>query len=224
LRVRRNPDQECCDLIGTRRFIRGASRGCKVRSSQGDIIDLAVDAEAGRLAEANTDQPRKQVSGRLETNRIGERCQTQDLGQPGNWSSSAVKAKQPEQSGGVAEANRMVSDPKRFGHPISRCRKMSIQGNLDTDRRRYRGREAAGQPAAFTTGTAERERIGATRRSITGQAGDAGQGATQVLHRGRCARKQEPPGETRTLAETSSAEGMRSLGQPEPTIAGTAEV
>jgi len=73
LRVRRKPDQECCDLNGTRRFIRGASRGCKVRFSQGDIIDLAVDAEAGQPVEADTGQPRKRVSGRLETNGIGER-------------------------------------------------------------------------------------------------------------------------------------------------------
>jgi len=55
---------------------------------------------------------------------------------------------------------------------------MSIWGDPDTDRRRYRGREAKGQPGAFTTGTAEGERIEATRRSITGKAGDAERGAT----------------------------------------------
>jgi len=55
---------------------------------------------------------------------------------------------------------------------------MSIWGDPDTDRRRYRGREAKGQPGAFTTGTAEGERIEATRRSITGEAGVTKRGAT----------------------------------------------
>jgi hypothetical protein len=49
---------ECCDLIEIRRFIRGASRGCKVRFSQGDIIDSAVDAETGKPGDAGTGQPR----------------------------------------------------------------------------------------------------------------------------------------------------------------------
>jgi hypothetical protein len=56
----------------SRRFIRGASRGCKVRFSEGVIINPAVDAEAGRPVEADTDQPRKSVSGQLGTNGIGD--------------------------------------------------------------------------------------------------------------------------------------------------------
>jgi hypothetical protein len=79
-----------------------------------------------------------------------------------------------ERSGDSVKANRMVSDPRRLGCPISRCRRMRIQGNLSTDRRRYRGCKAKRRLGAFTTGTAERERIEATRRSITGKAGDAG--------------------------------------------------
>jgi len=57
----------------TRRFIRGESRGCKVRFSKGDIIDSAADAESGQPEEADAGQPRNQDSGRLEARRIGER-------------------------------------------------------------------------------------------------------------------------------------------------------
>jgi len=103
---------ECCDLIGHRRFIRGASRGCKVRFSQGDIIDSAVDVEAGQLAKADTGQPRNQGSGRLELRRIGERRKTRDLGQPGNWSIAVAKGECPGQPGDSTKANRMVRDPR----------------------------------------------------------------------------------------------------------------
>jgi hypothetical protein len=103
---------ECCDLIGHRRFIRGASRGCKVRFSQGDIIDSAVDVEAGQLAKADTGQPRNQGSGRLELRRIGERRKTRDLGQPGNWSIAVAKGECPGQLGDSTKANRMVRDPR----------------------------------------------------------------------------------------------------------------
>jgi hypothetical protein len=37
-----------------RRFIRGASRGCKVRRQTGFIIDPAVDGESGKPEEAST--------------------------------------------------------------------------------------------------------------------------------------------------------------------------
>jgi len=105
-------DEACCDLIGHRRFIRGASRGCKVRFSQGDIIDSAVDVEAGQLAKADTGQPRNQGSGRLELRRIGERRKTRDLGQPGNWSIAVAKGECPGQPGDSTKANRMVRDPR----------------------------------------------------------------------------------------------------------------
>jgi len=110
--VRRTPDQECCDLIEIRRFIRGASRGCKVRFSQGEIIDSAVDAKAGRLAEADTDQLRNRGSGRLEARGIGERRKTRDLGQPGNWSIAVAGGECPGQLGDSTKANWMVRDPR----------------------------------------------------------------------------------------------------------------
>ena len=78
----------------SRRFIRGESRGCKVRFSQGEIIEPAVDAEMGRPVEADTGQPRNRSSGRLERKGIGERRKTRDLGKPGNW--SIVVAKEEE--------------------------------------------------------------------------------------------------------------------------------
>jgi len=96
----------------TRRFIRGASRGCKVRFSQGDIIDSAVDAETGQPEEADTGQPRIQDSGKLEARGIGERWETQDLGQPGNWSIAVAEGRCPGQLGDRTKANRMVRDPR----------------------------------------------------------------------------------------------------------------
>jgi len=128
-------------------------------------------------AKANTDQPRKEVSGQLETDGIGD---VERAGTRATW--GMVERRSPkrmtEQSEDSKRATGWHGTPRRLGTEVSRDRRMSIWGNLDTDRRRYRGRKAKGQPGAFTTGTAEGERIEATRRSITGKAGDAERGAT----------------------------------------------
>jgi len=116
----------------------------------------------------------------------------------------------------------MVSDPRQLGDPISRCRKMSIRGNSDTDRRRYRKCEEKGQPGTFTAGTAEDVRIEATRRSIAGKAGDTGRGATQDLYRGRSRRKREPPGKPGTPPKPEAPKASR-FGATRAEIAGTAE-
>jgi len=92
---------------------------------------------------------------------------------------------------------------------------MSIWGDSEADRRRYRGRKAKGQPGAFTTGTAERERIGATRRSITGKAGGTERGATWDLYQRRGRRKQVQPGKPGTLRKPATPEGIGSEGKPE---------
>lgn len=78
---------------------------------------------------------------------------------------------------------RSVGEPDGTGsevtrNDVSRYRRMSIRGDPDTDRRRYRKCEEKGQPGTFTAGTAEGERIEATRRSITGKAGGMERGAT----------------------------------------------
>jgi len=92
-----------------------------------------------------------------------------------------------------------------------------------TNRRRYRKAGARGNSRTGKSAPPKDVKVGATRRSIAGKAGDAGRGATQVLHQGRCTEEARDTGETRNLAETSTAEGMRSSGQLERTIAGTAE-
>jgi len=102
----------------------------------------------------------------------------QEPGRLGEWSSDEAQSESTEQSGDSMRATGWHGTPRRLGTEVSRDRRMRIWGDPETDRRRYRGCKAKGQPGAFTTGTAEGERIEATRRSITGKAGDAERGAT----------------------------------------------
>jgi len=149
LRVRRKTDQECWYLIETRRFIRGANRGCKVRFSQGDIIDPAVEAEAG----VSLWKPIRISRGREFW---GDPGQTEsatpgdgDSGRPEDRSSGEAKDRV---AGAIWRLDRGEPDGARSEvtrTAISRCRKMSIRGNSDTDRRRYRGRKAPGQLGGF---------------------------------------------------------------------------
>jgi len=153
--VRRKLDQDCCDLIEIRRFIRGASRGCKVRFSQGDIIDSAVDVKAGRLAEADTDQPGNQGSGQLEARGSGERRKTRDLGQPGNWSIAVAKGECPGQLGDSTKANRMESDPRRLGYLSAGAGGFEVWGNLDDESSAIPKGWGSGQLEDWQVGTAE---------------------------------------------------------------------
>jgi hypothetical protein len=172
--VRRKPDHNCCDLIGLRRFIRGASRGCKVRFSQGDIIDSAVDAKAGRLAEADTDQPRNQGSGQLERRRIGERQETRDLGQPGNWSIAVAKGGCPGKPGDATKANRMVRDPRRLGYQSAGTGGFGVWGNLNNESSAIPNGWARGNSRTGNSAPPKDAKVGATRQSIAGKAGGAG--------------------------------------------------
>ena len=102
----------------------------------------------------------------------------QEPGRLGEGLSDEAQNKLMEQSRDLKRATGWHGTPRRLGTEVSRDRRMSIWGDSEADRRRYRGREAKGQPGAFTTGTAEGERIEATRRSITGEAGGTERGAT----------------------------------------------
>ena len=113
-------------------------------------------------------------SGRTESATLSDR----EPGRLGEWSSDEAQSEWREQSRDSKRATGWHGTPRRLGTEVSRDRRMSIWGNSEADRRRYRGREAKGQPGAFTTGTAEGERIEATRRSITGKAGGTERGAT----------------------------------------------
>ena len=66
------------------------------------------------------------------------------------------------------------------------------------NRRRYRKAGTRGDSRIGQSAPPKDAKVGATRRSIAGEAGDAGQGATQVLHRGCCRRRREPPGKLGT--------------------------
>ena len=68
----------------TRRFIRGASRGCKVRFSQGDIIDPAVDAEAGATRGSNYGSAEEESFGATRDKRNRRRRAIEDSGRLGN--------------------------------------------------------------------------------------------------------------------------------------------
>jgi hypothetical protein len=68
--LRRNLDQECCDLIGAEDSSTARAADAKFDSAREYIIDPAVDAEAGKLDEADTGQPRKQ---RFEATRVKEK-------------------------------------------------------------------------------------------------------------------------------------------------------
>lgn len=137
------------------------------------------------------------------------------------------------------EANRMVRDPRRLGHSISRCRRCRFGATRilivgDTGSAKNRGNSELSQPAP-----PKDARIEATRRSIAGKAGDAGQGETQVLHRGRCRRAREPPGKLGTSLKPAppkacevrgNSNGRRrhsrrteTKGRPEDSDAGSAE-
>ena len=109
-----------------------------------------------------------------------ESATSSDAGTRATWRQSSDEAQDElkEQSGDSKRATGWHGTPRRLGTEVSRDRRMSIWGDSEADRRRYRGREARGQPGAFTTGTAERERIEATRRSITGKAGGTKRWAT----------------------------------------------
>lgn len=161
-----------------RRFIRGASRGCKVRFSQGVIIDPAVDAEAGATCGSKCGSAEEVSFGATRSRRNRRHRARQNSGRLGGRSSDEARSEWTEQSGNSNRATGWHGTPRRLGTEVSRDRRMSIWGDSEADRRRYRGREAKGQPGAFTTGTAERERAEATRRSITGKAGGTERGAT----------------------------------------------
>jgi len=88
-----------------------------------------------------------------------------------------------------------------------------------TNRRRYRKARTRGNLRIGKSATPKNARIEATRRSIAGKAGDAGQGATRVLHRGRCRRMREPLGKPSTLlkpATPKACEARGNLSGPSP--------
>ncbi len=88
-----------------------------------------------------------------------------------------------------------------------------------TNRRRYRKARTRGNSRIGKSATPKNARVGATRRSIAGKAGDAGRGATQVLHRGRCRRRREPLGKPSTLlkpATPKACEARGNLSGPSP--------
>ena len=108
-----------------------------------------------------------------------------------------------------------------------------------TNRRRYRKARTRGNSRIGKSAPPKDARVGATRRSIAGKAGDAGRGATQVLHRGRCRRRREPLGKPRTLLKPATPKACEvrgnradhrrhsrrteAKGQPEDSDAGSAE-
>ena len=140
----------------SRRFIRGASRGCKVRFRQGEIIDPAADVKRGNS---------RSRCGSAEEQRFGETRievesangeETRDLGQPGNWS------RRRSQSGGFR--GNPENQPRRTGWRVIRgdsdsCQpvpedeylgatRILIVGDTGGARRR-------GNLVNFATGTAE---------------------------------------------------------------------
>jgi len=139
----------------SRRFIRGASRGCKVRFSQGVIIDPAVDAEAGATCGSKYGSAEEESFGATRDKRNRRRRTTKDPGRLGNLLDDEAKQEQLEQSRGSSEATgwRWIRGDSDSDQPVPEMRN---RGNSEPDRRRYRGRRAKGQPGAFTTGTAER--------------------------------------------------------------------
>lgn len=126
--------------------------------------------------------------------------------------SDEAQSELTEQSGDSKRATGWHGTPRRLGTEVSRDRRMSIWGDSEADRRRYRGRKAKGQPGAFTTGTAEGERIEATRRSITGEAGGTERGATRGSYHRRGRRKQEPPGKPGTLRKPAAPKASEAKG------------
>jgi len=55
----------------TRRFIRGASRGCKVRNYRGFIIDPTDGAEAEQSGKAAAERPEDRTAGQLADQSTG---------------------------------------------------------------------------------------------------------------------------------------------------------
>jgi len=124
----------------------------------------------------------------------------------------------------------MVSDPRRLGHPISRCRRIRIQGNLTTDRRRYRvckrrGNLELSQPAPpkeresrrlddRSPGKPEMRDEGQPKSSIAGVAGGARPtGGTQDPRANQRRRKHEKLGATR-VDIAGTAEEPKPRGNP----------
>ena len=66
-----------------RRFIHGASWGCKVRISQGVIIDPAVDAEAGATCGSKYGSAEEGCFGATRTDGIGDVEQAKNQGDLG---------------------------------------------------------------------------------------------------------------------------------------------
>jgi len=215
----------------TRRFIRGASRRCKVRFSQGDIIDSAVDAETGQPEEADTGQPRNWDSGQLESRGIGARWETQDLGQPGNWSIVVAEGKM---SGATWRFNRGEPSGAWSGVTrisINRCRRIRRSGRLgqrivgDTEglelgatwgpvSRHRRMMRASGQLDDRSPVKPEMQDKGRPESFIAGAAGEGGStGATRETRWNRQRQRHARSGQLeRTIAGT--AEGSKPRGNP----------
>jgi hypothetical protein len=157
----------------TRRFIRGASRGCKVRVRQGFIIDPTVDAEPGQPEETSTDRRRavnrgnpvigqaaalNDLSFRVTWKLAGQRSQRgKEPGQPGSLPSWLDRWAQKfgETRRSTRWHNRMVQNPgeTRGDHqPVPEDLEAGQPGEGSSAIPKDRN---SGQPEARSLGTAE---------------------------------------------------------------------
>jgi len=99
-----------------RRFIRGASRGCKVRFSQGVIIDPAVDAEAGATCESKYGSAEEGSFGVTRDGRNRRRWTSRNQGDLGNDRTTKPEANRrsnPEIRRGRPDGTELRGDSER---------------------------------------------------------------------------------------------------------------
>ena len=188
--------------VRTRRFIRGASRGCKVRAEPGLIIDPAAGAETRQLEEAQAEATRQRfgvtrrsargstqesaTAGQPAGEALGSRKRNEEPGQPG--SSNRMRDRRREEPGRLGEsppAHRRVEAPGKPSGNASRAAGFGKRGNP--------GNESSAIPKG-SGGGATRSQVSRHRRKMKmrgnpdfyhGEAGDAGGGATQDLRQKR---------------------------------------
>ena len=213
--------QECAKPDWTRRFIRGASRGCKVRGQLGFIIDPAVDGNRG--------DPR---------NRGGHSRGTESRGEPELSHRHRRRTEAPGRSGarsvGGARDQRSFGVTRRFslakpegeqtgatrGDSSAGAGRCRFWGNPEPGRRRYRRIAVRGNP----------ETINRHRRSIRTSTRledrspvkpeDAARGATCSEHRRR-SRKREEPGQPGALQPAALKDAR--FESPRKSVAGNSQ-
>ena len=181
----------------TRRFIRGASRGCKVRVQPGIHHRPSREGQTGATRQGRRGSPDGRDSGQLENpphgNAEGHRLQ-------GNLKFSPSASQGAEDAGKLADsalAKPEGAKPGATREAASRCRKVLGRGATHPkNHRRYRRTVRRGNPTQGQSAPPKDASDGATRNSIAGKAGDARAGkladASQALQ-GGVRKRGDPP-------------------------------